>query len=203
MIQVILLLFAYGISAPGKRCEDYYAFLLFQTLVGSYDLHSGGANNSINPLAEDIGSGRQIAQNFKAVQYNYRHTGLFAVLATIEAHNQDEFTHNLAKRLKDIAKTTSNTHLQIAKNILKTSLTRQISCNKGLVEYMGDSLLSQREYKNLESVFTAIDAVTVKQFKASLKDRYDGVYPVIAAYGPVEDLPDYTFLSNRFGSLFA
>jgi processing peptidase subunit beta len=192
-----------GFQAPGRRAEDYYSYLLFQALLGSYDSTYGGANNSINQLAEDTTSGRKIVDYFRTYQFNYQHVGLLSVNTFLPADNIDEYTSELANRFQNVAKLTSKTELQIAKNIVKSTLARQTSSNSGLVEFIGDSILTHRDYRTLDTVFHGIDAVNIKQFKAAVRDRFDGTCPVVVAFGQIEELPDYYFLRNRFGAVFA
>jgi len=187
---------AFAVEGCGWSNPDNIPLMVANTLIGSWDRSMGGGSNSSSPLAaycHDNG----FAHSFQSFNTCYKDTGLWGIYFVSDKLNQDDMTFNIGHEWMRLCNSVTDFEVDRAKNLLKTNMLLQLDGTTPVCEDIGRQMLCygrRMPQHELEARIDAVDAQLVKD--TCYKYIYDRD-PVVAAIGPIENLPDYNVLKSR------
>lgn len=190
-----LLHYAVGFEGPSYASSESFTFLVMQQLLGSYDITGGAGFNSTTSLPKKVAE-LKIAHTVQPFTTFYSDTSLFGCYAVCDTHEAENSTYTILDHMVRLCFVVSEDDLQIAKNRLKTSLLAQLDSNTSVVDDIGTQVLRHGRRLSPAEVCARVDAVTVKDVKSVAMSYIYDRDPVLSAYGPIVDLPDYNWLRS-------
>lgn len=176
-----------GISASSP---DYFAFMVFQNLIGSWERSIGGGKNLSSRLCEIIGT-EELAHQMTCFNTVYRDTGLFGVYASCLPEKAEDLTFEILNEFTRLGKTVTSIEVERAKQRLKAALLMNVDGSAAVVEDIGRQLLTHGRRLTPAETILRINAVTVDDIKRiSNKHCYD-VEPCVVFMGNTRLYPEY------------
>lgn len=194
--------FAFAFESCGWAHPDAVAFMVLQSLMGSYDSASTTAASSSYRLSQTLDE-VPIARTATTFNTTYTDTGLFGVYATAEPKELDDVVIPIFGELVRNCFKVDAAQLENAKTALKTSFLTQLDGPTGIAEEIGRQLLVYGRRIPISEWFARIDAVDADAIKRiSNKYIFDRELAV-TAMGPIHSLPDYNvFRRCTYTNLF-
>lgn len=187
---------ALAVEGVSWSSPDYYAALVSQAIVGSWDRMSSVANNQGSKLASIVAQ-NHLANSFMSFSTSYSDTGLWGIyLVSENVDNLDDLVHFTLKQWNRLSVSVTDAEVERAKSQLKASLLLSLDGSTATAEDIGRQLVTTGRRQSPEEVERAINAITVKDVK-KFADQYVWDRDLaIAAMGPIGELPDYLRIRN-------
>jgi len=181
---------AVAVEGCGWTNPDNIPLMVANTLIGNWDRSMGGGANNSSPLAHYCAE-KGFAHSFQSFNTCYKDTGLWGIYFVTDAMNQENMIFNIQNEWMRLATSVTDFEVNRAKNLLKTNMLLQLDGTTPICEDIGRQMLCygrRMPQHELEARIDAVDAELVKE--TCYKYIYDRC-PVVAAVGPIENLPDY------------
>ncbi|TRY74971.1 hypothetical protein TCAL_11611 [Tigriopus californicus] len=124
-------------------------------------------------------------------------TGLWGVYFVAGNMQLDDMVHFITEEWMRLCTTVSDFEVDRAKNLLKTNMMLQLDGTTPVCEDIGRQMLCygrRMSAQELEKRIDAVDAALVRD--VCYRYIYDQC-PVVAAVGPIENLPDYNVIRSK------
>lgn len=187
---------ALAVEGCGWMNPDNIPLMVANTLIGNWDRSMGGGVNNSSPLAAFCHD-KGFAHSFQSFNTCYKDTGLWGIYFVTDAYNQENMVFNIAQEWMRLCTSVTDFEVDRAKNLLKTNMLLQLDGTTPICEDIGRQMLCygrRMPQHELEARIDAVDARLVKD--TCYKYIYDRC-PVVAAIGPIENLPDYNNIRAR------
>ncbi|XP_053970446.1 mitochondrial-processing peptidase subunit beta [Hylaeus volcanicus] len=192
---------AIAVQGAGWADQDNIPLMVANTLVGAWDRSQGGGANNSNRLNQNRYV-RELCHSYQSFNTCYKDTGLWGIYFVCEPIGCENFVTRLTREWKRLCVSVTEKEVERAKNILKTNMLLQLDGTTAICEDIGRQILCYNRRIPLHELEARIDSVTAKNIHdIGMKYIYDQC-PVIAAVGPIENLPDYTITRSKMFSLF-
>ena len=181
---------------------DYWALLVAQSIIGSWDRSLGAANLGTSRLAQQF-SKHNLGNSFMSFNTSYSDTGLFGTYFVSENfENVDDSVHAILQEWHRVCSAISEPEVFRAKNQLKTALLLSLDGTTPIAEDIGRQLLTYGKRLTPWEVDGLIERVTAKDvMKAATEYIYDREVAVVG-YGPCEGLQDYNRIRSAMSPLY-
>ncbi|XP_066592320.1 mitochondrial-processing peptidase subunit beta [Prorops nasuta] len=187
---------AIAVEGAGWDNADNIPLMVANTLMGAWDRSQGGGANNASRLAKGAAEDG-LCHSFQSFNTCYKETGLWGVYYVCDPMQCEDMAWKIQHEWVRLATSCTEKEVQRAKNILKTNMLLQLDGTTAICEDIGRQTLCYNRRIPLHELEARIDAITVNDIRAiGMKYIYDQC-PVIAAVGPVENLPDYGVLRSQ------
>merc|ERR1719402_1345820 len=181
---------AVAVEGCGWTHPDYFALMVANMLVGSWDRSFSAGRNVGSKLAQQV-SQHNLAHNFMSFNTCYTDTGLWGIYFVSDKMSIDNMVYCIQKEWMRICTTVTEHEVARAKNLLKTNILMQLDGSTPICEDIGRQMLTYGRRIPLPELDQRIDMIDAKMVKdICTKYIYDKC-PAVAGVGPVEQLPDY------------
>ncbi|KAL7226843.1 hypothetical protein ACSBR1_021838 [Camellia fascicularis] len=194
--DIPLVQFAVAFNGASWTDPDSIAFMVMQSMLGSWNKNAGGGKHMGYELAQRVGI-NEIAENMMAFNTNYKDTGLFGVYAIAKPDCLDDLAYAIMYEMSKLCYRVFEADVTRACNQLKSSLLLHIDGTCPVAEDIGRQLLTYGRripFVELFSRINVVDASTVKRVANRFIFDQD---VAIAAMGPIQGLPYYNWFSRR------
>uniref|UniRef100_A0A9J7ZSY1 Mitochondrial-processing peptidase subunit beta n=1 Tax=Cyprinus carpio carpio TaxID=630221 RepID=A0A9J7ZSY1_CYPCA len=181
---------AIAVEAVGWSHPDTIPLMVANTLIGNWDRSLGSGMNLSSKLAQMACQGN-LCHSFQSFNTCYTDTGLWGLYMVCEAGTVSDMMRFTQLEWMSLCTSVTESEVNRAKNLLRTNMLLHLDGSTPICEDIGRQMLcySRRiPLHELEARIDAIDATTIKD--VCMKYIYNKA-PVIAAVGPIEQLPDY------------
>ncbi|KZC10985.1 Mitochondrial-processing peptidase subunit beta, partial [Dufourea novaeangliae] len=186
---------AIAVEGAGWADADNIPLMVANTLMGAWDRSQGGGTNSANHLAQ-AGAVAGFCHSYQSFNTCYKDTGLWGIYFVCDPMTCEDFVFNIQTEWMRLCISVTEREVERAKNILKTNMLLQLDGTTAICEDVGRQILCYNRRIPLHELEARIDSVTAKNIHdVGMKYIYDQC-PVIAAIGPVENLPDYNVIRS-------
>ncbi|XP_076244516.1 ubiquinol-cytochrome c reductase core protein 1 [Calliopsis andreniformis] len=191
---------AIAVEGAGWAEADNIPLMVANTLMGAWDRSQGGGASSASHLAQ-AASIAKLCHSYQSFNTCYKDTGLWGVYFVCDPMACEDFVFNIQREWIRLCVTVREKEVERAKNILKTNMLLQLDGTTAICEDIGRQILCYNRRIPLHELEARIDSVTAQNIHdVGMKYIYDQC-PVIAAVGPVENLPDYNLIRAGMYSL--
>jgi len=187
---------AMAVEGCGWRDGDNIPLMIANTIVGSWDRSNVGGQVSGSKVAEDCQKWG-LAHAYQAFNTCYKDTGLWGVYFVSDADKLEDMTHCITQEWMRMCTNLTDFEVERAKNLLRTNMLLQLDGTTPICEDIGRQMLCYDRrvpFHELEARIASIDAAQVRE--VCMHYIYDRCLAV-AAVGPCDNLPDYTFLRSK------
>ncbi|XP_076752145.1 ubiquinol-cytochrome c reductase core protein 1 [Xylocopa sonorina] len=186
---------AIAIEGAGWVDPDNIPLMVANTFMGAWDRSQGGGTNNISYLAEASASDG-LCHSYQSFNTCYKDTGLWGVYFVCDPMMIEDFVYNIQREWMRCCTSITEKEVARAKNILKTNMLLQLDGTTAICEDIGRQILCYNRRIPLHELEARIDSVTAKNIHdVGMKYIYDQC-PVVAAVGPIENLPDYNVIRS-------
>ncbi|CAL7946336.1 unnamed protein product [Xylocopa violacea] len=186
---------AIAVEGAGWVDSDNIPLMVANTFMGAWDRSQGGGTNNISYLAEASATDG-LCHSYQSFNTCYKDTGLWGVYFVCDPMMIEDFVFNIQREWMRCCTTITEKEVERAKNILKTNMLLQLDGTTAICEDIGRQILCYNRRIPLHELEARIDSVTARNIHdVGMKYIYDQC-PVIAAVGPIENLPDYNFIRS-------
>jgi len=169
---------------------DYFAFMVFQNLIGTWDRSIGGGKNLSSRLCEIVAN-EETAHSITCFNTVYKDTGLFGVYAVAPPEKTEDLAFEIMNEFTRLGKTVTNLEVERAKARLRSSMLMMLDGTGSVVEDIGRQVLTHGRRLTPAEIFLRINAVTAKDIaRISEKHCYD-VDPCLVYVGQTKLFPEY------------
>ncbi|XP_078047787.1 ubiquinol-cytochrome c reductase core protein 1 [Augochlora pura] len=191
--SIPLVHIAIAVEGAGWADADNIPLMVANTLMGAWDRSQGGGVNNANHLAQ-AAAYFGMCHSYQSFNTCYKDTGLWGVYFVCDPLKSEDFVDNIQSEWMRLCVSVTEREVERAKNILKTNMLLQLDGTTAICEDIGRQMLCYNRRIPLPELEARIDSVTAKTIhEVGMKYIYDQC-PVIAAVGPVENLPDYNVI---------
>lgn len=184
---------AVAVEGAGWADADNIPLMVANTLMGAWDRSQGGGTSSANHLAQ-AGAIKGMCHSYQSFNTCYKDTGLWGVYYVCDPLSCEDFVENIQSEWMRLCVSVTEREVERAKNILKTNMLLQLDGTTAICEDIGRQMLCYNRRIPLHELEARIDSVTAKTIHdVGMKYIYNQC-PVIAAVGPIENLPDYNII---------
>lgn len=184
---------AVAVEGAGWADADNIPLMIANTLMGAWDRSQGGGTNSANHLAQ-AGAIMGMCHSYQSFNTCYKDTGLWGVYYVCDPMMCEDFIENVQSEWMRLCTSVTEREVERAKNILKTNMLLQLDGTTAVCEDIGRQMLCYNRRIPLHELEARINSITAKTIHdVGMKYIYNQC-PVIAAVGPIENLPDYNVI---------
>ncbi|XP_078428140.1 putative mitochondrial-processing peptidase subunit beta, mitochondrial [Wolffia australiana] len=169
--------------------------MVIQSLLGSWSRGVVG-NCSGCELARRVSEG-DLAESVMSFNTNYSDTGLIGVCFTATPVKLPDLSLVLMEELRRLACSVSDDEVIRAQNKLKAALLLHIDGASSVAENNGRQLLSYGRVIPFPELFARIEAVDSQTIKQTARNFLINRDLAIAAIGPIDQLPDYSWFKSQ------
>lgn len=182
---------ALAVEGASWTSPDYWALLVAQSIVGSWDRSLGASSHVSSKLAKVLYK-EELANSFMSFNTSYADTGLFGIYAVSENKMQlDDLVHYIQQEWHRLCMNVSEIEVTRAKNQLKTTLLLGLDGTTAIAEDIGRNTLNLGKRLTPWEIDGLIEGITAQDvMRVAGQYIYDREL-VLVGYGPVESLPDY------------
>ncbi|XP_052119728.1 mitochondrial-processing peptidase subunit beta isoform X1 [Frankliniella occidentalis] len=181
---------AIAVEGCGWTDPDNIPLMVANTLLGAWDRSQGGGANNASGLAAIVAEDN-CAHSFQSFNTCYKDTGLWGVYFVSDGMTIENMVWNIQEAWKKMCTSLTERDVIRARNLLKTNMLLQLDGTTPICEDIGRQMLCYNRRIPINELEQRIDSVTAKDImNVCMKYIYDKC-PVVAAVGPVEQLPDY------------
>ncbi|XP_015523395.1 mitochondrial-processing peptidase subunit beta [Neodiprion pinetum] len=182
---------AIAVEGAGWTDADNIPLMVANTLMGAWDRNQGGGANNASNLAK-ASAEMGLCHSYQSFNTCYKDTGLWGVYFVCDPMQCELMLYNIQNEWMRLCTIVTEREVERARNILKTNMLLQLDGTTAICEDIGRQMLCYNRRIPLHELEKRIDSVTAKNIHdIGMKYIYDRC-PVVAAVGPVENLPDYT-----------
>lgn len=184
----------------GWNDPDTYPLMLVHQLLGEGDKSNYASHNHISELHRKLlGNldGSQYVERYMTFNTLYSDTGLFGVY--LECHPYDVHMGTMLTR-KQMSKYGYVLHpdeLEFVRNKVKASILFNLANTTMVCEDIGRQMLVHGRRVHPAEMFTRLDEVDVNGLKSVVQKYLIDRDHVLAAIGPLHELPDYNLVRTR------
>jgi len=186
---------AFAVEGCGWTNPDNIPLMIANTMIGSWDRSMGGGANNSSRLAQYCAE-NNFCSSFQSFNTCYKDTGLWGIYFVCGGMDINLMFFNIQQEWKRMCTSITDFEVERAKNLLKTNMLLQLDGTTPICEDVGRQMLCYGRripQHELEARIDAVDARTVRD--TCYKYIYDRC-PVVAAVGPVEQVPDYNVIRS-------
>ncbi|EDO39505.1 predicted protein [Nematostella vectensis] len=181
---------AMSVEGCGWTHPDYFALMVANMLVGSWDRSFSAGKNIGSKLAQQIAQ-NNLAHNFMSFNTCYTDTGLWGIYFVCDKMKIDDTIYCIQHEWMRICTSITDHEVARAKNLLKTNILMQLDGSTPICEDIGRQMLTYGRRIPLPEIDMRIEMIDAKTVKdVATKYIYDRC-PAVVGVGPVEQLPDY------------
>jgi len=177
---------------------DYFAFLVIQAMVGSWDRNLGGGKNLSSRVCEAFAINKELKMH-SLMSFNtcYHNTGLFGCYMVGEQSSEEggirDAVHTVLGDWARIATLASDLEVERAKTKLKASFLMQLDGATSTAEEIGRQILSWGRRVSPSEVFMRIDAIDSNVVRNVAQRYLSEQDPAVSVLGPADAafFPDY------------
>ncbi|KAJ3182381.1 55 kDa erythrocyte membrane protein [Geranomyces variabilis] len=193
---------ALAVEGVSWTSPDYWALLVAQSIVGSWDRSLGAAPHVSSKLAQNLNKWG-LANSFMSFNTSYSDTGLFGVYAVSESRmHLDDLIHYIQQEWHRLAVAVTETEVFRAKNQLKTSLLLALDGTTPIAEDIGRQMLVYGKRLTPWEVDGLIEKVTAEDVMKVAKQYIHDQEVCMVGYGPIESLPDYNRVRSAMSPIW-
>jgi len=178
---------------------DYFAFLVLQAIIGSWDRSLGGGKNLSSRVCEALATNKELkAHSLMTFNTCYHTTGMFGCYLVGEQSDSEvggirDAVHTVLHDWARIASSASELEVERAKTKLKASFLMQLDGATSTAEEIGRQVLSWGRRVSPAEVFLRIDAVSEEVVRNVAQRYLSDNDPVVSVLGPADQalFPDY------------
>lgn len=184
---------ALAVEGCGWESADNIPLMVANTLIGAWDRSQGSGTNNASKLAATAAE-LGLAHSFQSFNTCYKDTGLWGVYFVADKMQLEDMTFSVQQEWIRLCKTVTPAEVERAKNLLKSNLFLQLDGTTPVCEDIGRQILCYGRRVPLHELEARIDDVSVNDIHQVCTKYIWDRCPVVAAVGPTEQLPDYTWL---------
>jgi len=197
--------FALAFESVGWTHPDSVAFMVMQSLLGSWDTNTPAGNTPVAGLCKEL-VGENAAKSIMSFNTTYSQTGLFGVYGIADHTTVENFLYIQMNELVRMCHKLTPFEIERAKAQLKTTMAMQLSEGTSAVcEDIGRQVLTYGRRVPLEEMFARIDAVDADVINRVAYDHINDKDLAFVSFGPRDDgkakprrvIPDYNWLRRR------
>ncbi|KAI8816059.1 Metalloenzyme, LuxS/M16 peptidase-like protein [Fimicolochytrium jonesii] len=193
---------ALAVEGVSWTSPDYWALLVAQSIIGSWDRSLGAAPHVSSKLAQALHK-YGLANSFMSFNTSYSDTGLFGVYAVTENHmHLDDLVHHIQQEWHRLAMSISEAEVFRAKNQLKTSLLLALDGTTPIAEDIGRQMLVYGKRLTPWEIDGLIEKVTAADVMKVAKQYIYDQEVCMVGYGPIEALPDYNRVRSAMSPIY-
>ncbi|CAK9799992.1 Mitochondrial-processing peptidase subunit beta [Anthophora plagiata] len=186
---------AIAVEGVGWADADNIPLMVANTLMGAWDRSQGGGVNNICYLAEAAATDG-LCHSYQSFNTCYQDTGLWGIYFVSDPMMLEYFVYNIQREWMRLCTSVTSKEVERAKTVLKTNMLHQLDGTTAICEDIGRQMLCYNRRIPLHELEARIDSVTASNIHdVGMKYIYDQC-PVIAAVGPIENLPDYNLIRS-------
>lgn len=184
---------ALAVEGCGWQNADNIPLMVANTLIGAWDRSQGSGTNNASRLA--LASAHdELAHSFQSFNTCYKDTGLWGVYFVADKMKLEDMVWNVQHEWVRLCKNVTDAEVERAKNLLKTNMFLQLDGTTPVCEDIGRQILCYNRRIPLHELEARIDSVSASDVHEVCTKYIWDRCPVVAAVGPTEQLPDYTWL---------
>ncbi|XP_059099097.1 mitochondrial-processing peptidase subunit beta-like [Tigriopus californicus] len=186
---------ALAVEGVGWTNPDNIPLMVANTMLGNWDRSMIAGPSNASNLAKNVSAGS--CNSYQAFNTCYKDTGLWGVYFVAGNMQLDDMVHFITEEWMRLCTTVSDFEVDRAKNLLKTNMMLQLDGTTPVCEDIGRQMLCygrRMSAQELEKRIDAVDAALVRD--VCYRYIYDQC-PVVAAVGPIENLPDYNVIRSK------
>jgi len=187
---------AIAVEGTSWSDADTIPLMVASTLIGSWDRTMANGGSIGSKLAQKSSS-LNLCHSFQAFNTCYADTGLWGCYFTTDKMLIDDFLLHLHNEWMRLCTSVTEFEVQRAKNLLRTNMLLQLDGTTPICEEIGRQLLVYNRRLPIHELEARIEAVNANVIRAVAQKYIYNKDPVIAAVGPVEQLPDYLRTKGR------
>ncbi|KAJ3035855.1 55 kDa erythrocyte membrane protein [Rhizophlyctis rosea] len=193
---------ALAVEGASWTSPDYWALLVAQSIIGSWDRYLGAAPHVSSKLAQNLYKWN-LANSFMSFNTSYSDTGLFGIYAVSEDYkNLDNLVHYIQVEWHRLAMNVTEGEVFRAKNQLKTSLLLALDGTTPVAEDIGRQMLTYGKRLTPWEIDGLIEKVTSADVMRVAGEYIYDREVCMVGYGPVEALPDYNRLRSAMSPTY-
>jgi len=195
--------FALAVEGCSWTNPDYFALMVANTLVGSWNRAQGGGRLIPSPFARKAFDMKH-PQSYMSFNTCYKDTGLWGIYGVGEPDDDAvrKFIGEVQTEWRRISRHASPGEVQRAKNLLKTLLLAQCDGSTAVCEDIGRQMLTYARRIPLAEIDARIEAVTPAVLKKVMGEYVYDRDPVLVGLGATEGLPDQLLIKFQQTSPF-
>eukprot|EP00929_Paragymnodinium_shiwhaense_P054995 TRINITY_DN2757_c0_g2_i1.p1 TRINITY_DN2757_c0_g2~~TRINITY_DN2757_c0_g2_i1.p1 ORF type:complete len:468 (+),score=155.52 TRINITY_DN2757_c0_g2_i1:91-1494(+) len=184
-----------GFEGVPLKSPDALAFMVMQYIIGSYKKDAGlvpgkiSGNRVINNVANKMGIG--CAEEFAALNYSYRDTGLFGFYAMCDEVAVEHCLGELMFGINLLSFSVTDEEVARGKRELKNALFGRAETSAEACAELGTHVLAYGRSIPVAEMMLRIDAIDAEEIKRVAWDRLNDNEIAVTALGPLHGMPQY------------
>ncbi|KAH8551946.1 Metalloenzyme, LuxS/M16 peptidase-like protein [Umbelopsis sp. PMI_123] len=194
---------ALAVEGVSLSSPDYYASLVMQSIIGSWDVSLGGSSFLGSRLSTVVDK-NHLARRFFSFNTSYKDTGLWGIYFDSSNETQiDDFVHFTQKEWARLSETVTEGEVERAKQIVKGNLLLGLDGPNAVAQDIATQVLATGKHLSSQEIEQAVSKVTVADIHRLAYNTIWDKEVAVVGHGPIECLPDLLrvrgFMSyNRF-----
>ncbi len=180
---------AFGVESVGWSHPHYLVFSVLQTLIGQWSRSDGTGKNSGTVLGETMGYHQQ-AHSVAAFHTPYRDIGLWGVYVVAAPEKLEDACFYVMDEWHRLSQHVTDKEVARAVARLKGQLLMQLDGTFPVAEDIGRQLLTLGRRMPAVELFARLDAIDAATVRAVAMEHLYNAELSVAAWGPIEELPD-------------
>lgn len=181
---------AFAVQGPGYQNPDFVAMDVATTLMGNWDLTHGGGIN-VSCYMGMVSTAEHLAQSFQSFNLKYKDTALWGSYFVGERMQLENLLWELQTQWKRLCIEVANNEIRQGKNALLTKLICEREGSAKNANSIASDVLRFGRRVTLEEWAERINRVNSTKIRELCEEFIWDRCPVVAAVGPVENLPLY------------
>ncbi|KAL8273800.1 hypothetical protein Esti_002274 [Eimeria stiedai] len=185
---------AVGFEGVPWKSPDVVAFMLMQSIIGSYRKHDEGlvpgklsANTTVRNIATKMQTG--CAEMFSAFNTCYRDTGLFGFYAQCDEVAVEHCVLDLMHGIASLSYSVTDEEVERAKAQLTTQLVGHLDSTTAVAEDLGRQILVYGRYIPMAEFLTRLNAIDADEIKRVAWKYLHDREVAVSALGPLHGMP--------------
>lgn len=189
-----------AVEGAGWAEADNIPLMVANTLLGAWDRSQGGGVNNDCVLARNSAT-IGLCHSYQSFNTCYKDTGLWGIYFVCDPMQCEDMLWNIQNQWLRLCTSVTEKEVIRAKNTLKANMLLQLDGTTAICEDIGRQMLCYNRRIPLHELEARLDSITAANIHdVCTKYLYDRC-PVVAAIGPVENLPDYVSIRAGMYSL--